>query len=908
MNDNPLSKPTVMEDLTKSNQSTIDDEHNRIEVIDGEDIEFVKLYEKSSIINKNDNNNSDNSDNDRKFFSKPLESEPELRNTSTSNAGESEYESANEEELLFQNNNNNDISNSLTDEQIDEKSNEFIINDYEKNEMSNYYSFVSQKERDDDDDDVVVEEEEELIENIDDANEICENNGSVHDDKHEDMIDNHHQSNNDSNPRECGDGEESIQLENKTVLSDENWNLMNDDSNNNNKDSMINSATTVAPKSLPKSTKLTKAELLKAKRNPQYIPRKGSYFEHDDRGNEEDGTKNNENDQPLNSIGEENEMNDSVDDQKANMATKKKSMFSSMKLCSDEMNDNDHQSMTSQNSDQDQQEGRCLLEKTNNIMESSMTTPSANKKKSIWDSGEKWSHDKFNQEDQRPKTREELINIYGYDIRTETDAPRLNRRSKYGKGPQRYSRRSDDENAYAKKTLRKVIMKSRSSNDHASTSSTSSSINNDHHHMNNNNNLIEKQSSEPNTANKRDRIFDRSLNNDHNSLNNSRNSHQSKSKDMPVTNAKMIKSYRNTGNNSDSNFNSHRYHHQHSDNSSPRIFENDRIFTNKSGGNRSYSNNNNNNMEKTISKTTPSHSNKSSDESGSDIIAQPVTNITPDNSVVGQKDNNNNKQIGKNPMFTNEDFPALMSTSSSSKNNATSASNQSNDDCNNSQESLNKDARNGSKFIYYQLPNSSSESEKSNETKRMTNEDANESVQPATLSESNIGRQAAVQEYNSHYNRQQQQPSSHNAAPVESLQFDNSRYHSSRNNKVTSQTHYYNNSNQSWNNNNPQHRQQSSSKAHHHTYNQNNNTNNTRKYNNNNDESNVLIHHHETNNDDSMTKRYSSLRQQQQRNLNPTAGTGSNVSHHHQPEIDNAAPQYIETDATQRDSFRPQTL
>nr|XP_027197671.1 probable serine/threonine-protein kinase DDB_G0282963 isoform X2 [Dermatophagoides pteronyssinus] len=898
MNDDPISS-AVMENSTISNQSSID--NSQIDVIEGEEIQSSTLFEQSSaVVKKNDGhysniNDSDNSDN---------ESEPELRNTSTSNAGESEYESANEEELLFQNNNFNDNDDanleqhqqqSLSDGKIDEKSNESIIhNNDDKDEISNCYydnSYALQKEYDDDDND--VEEEEELTDNIGE-DEMCDNvdeeeeedDESVRDDKHN-IIDNCQDTNNNENPRECGDGEESIPSKNKTIqpmLDEENVNL----NDNTNKECMINTTNATQPKSLPKSAKLSKAELLKAKRNPQYIPRKGSYFEHDDRGNDEDGTKNKENDEPLNVIGEEHEMNDSVNDQnvKTTSAIGKKSMLSSMKLCSDDMNDSvyDHQS---QKSDQDQQEGKSLHEKTNILESSSKTTMAAqlvNKKKSIWDSGEKWHHDKFNVDDQKPKTREELIEIYGYDIRTETEAPRLNRRSKYGKGPQRYSRRSDDENAYAKKTLHKVIMKSRSSNA-VGTSSKLSSNKNDHHTSNNlSNNSFQKQSSLPNTINKRDRVFDRTSNNDHSSLNNSRKSHQSKSTDVSP-NAKILLSYRNSNISGNSH---HHHHHQHNDNSSPRIFENDRIFTNKSGGNRSYSNNINNNIEKPILKaSTPS--NKSNDESGSDLITQKVKSLTTDISVADQKDNNNNNQSG-NPMFTNEDFPALMSTS---KNDA--PANQMSDQSI-PQESVNKNTatatNNESKVIYYQVPNSSNET-------NQTNEDSHsESVQTATLSESNIGSHS-LQEYSQQY-RQQQQPSnnlSSTTTAVESLQFENSRYSHSRNNKVTS--HYYNSSNQSWNN----HRQQSS-KSHHHIYNHNNSTTNNRKYNNNNNnESNVMVHHHEAtinasnNNDDSMIKRYSSLRQQQQRNLTSNAGTVSNVSQPHQSEINNA-PQYIETDTT----------
>ena len=33
------------------------------------------------------------------------------------------------------------------------------------------------------------------------------------------------------------------------------------------------------------------------------------------------------------------------------------------------------------------------------------------------DEGNKWGHDRFNIEEQSPKPREELMSIYGYDVR-----------------------------------------------------------------------------------------------------------------------------------------------------------------------------------------------------------------------------------------------------------------------------------------------------------------------------------------------------------------------------------------------------------------------------------------------------------------------------------------------------------
>lgn len=205
------------------------------------------------------------------------------------------------------------------------------------------------------------------------------------------------------------------------------------------------------------SAKATKKSEIEDKRNPQYIPRKGPFYEHDDRINEDDAAVD-ENDH-LKSVSEVDE----IDTECVKLKAKKKPL-ASMKLCSDEMIEDDTEtdkairsSVSSEKSEVSFNAGDTRTKDNGPQNEQADLKPSReNRRKNIWESGERWSHDKFNADDQQPKTRDELINHYGYDIRGEEDAPKLQRRSKYGKGPQKYSRRSDDENAYGKKGLRKV--------------------------------------------------------------------------------------------------------------------------------------------------------------------------------------------------------------------------------------------------------------------------------------------------------------------------------------------------------------------------------------------------------------------------------------------------------------------
>ncbi|KAK8782074.1 hypothetical protein V5799_016584 [Amblyomma americanum] len=59
-----------------------------------------------------------------------------------------------------------------------------------------------------------------------------------------------------------------------------------------------------------------------------------------------------------------------------------------------------------------------------------------------------WSHDMYREEEQGPKTSEELVSIYGYDIRTETMPPRAQSRRLYGHGSNKYQRNWEDEEAH----------------------------------------------------------------------------------------------------------------------------------------------------------------------------------------------------------------------------------------------------------------------------------------------------------------------------------------------------------------------------------------------------------------------------------------------------------------------------
>ncbi|XP_072760753.1 uncharacterized protein Btz isoform X2 [Anoplolepis gracilipes] len=111
------------------------------------------------------------------------------------------------------------------------------------------------------------------------------------------------------------------------------------------------------------------------RRNPQYIPKRGTFYEHDDR-------------------------------------------------TTDEVTDNNAETQTS---------------------------AKEVKEKKVWkDKEDRWDHDRYNDEEQAPKRPEELIATYGYDIRNEEGPPRARRRRRYGRGPNKYTRNWEDEDAYGK--------------------------------------------------------------------------------------------------------------------------------------------------------------------------------------------------------------------------------------------------------------------------------------------------------------------------------------------------------------------------------------------------------------------------------------------------------------------------
>ena len=129
--------------------------------------------------------------------------------------------------------------------------------------------------------------------------------------------------------------------------------------------------------------------------NPQYIPKKGTFYEHDDRTVEDLDA----NEKPENS---------------ENLDNSNEALSNSSKILS---------------------------------TQNQKVTPKQVKKAKDAD---RWTHDRFNEMEQAPKSRTELVSSYGYDIRNEDCAPRPRRPRRYGRNQSKYERNWEDEEAYRK--------------------------------------------------------------------------------------------------------------------------------------------------------------------------------------------------------------------------------------------------------------------------------------------------------------------------------------------------------------------------------------------------------------------------------------------------------------------------
>lgn len=74
----------------------------------------------------------------------------------------------------------------------------------------------------------------------------------------------------------------------------------------------------------------------------------------------------------------------------------------------------------------------AVVDSSNASMTGSVKKSGGFRKSRDIDSLGKWTHDMYNEHEQTPKSKDELLASYGYDIREESEAPRARRHHKYG--------------------------------------------------------------------------------------------------------------------------------------------------------------------------------------------------------------------------------------------------------------------------------------------------------------------------------------------------------------------------------------------------------------------------------------------------------------------------------------------
>ncbi|XP_025408403.1 protein CASC3 isoform X2 [Sipha flava] len=189
--------------------------------------------------------------------------------------------------------------------------------------------------------------------------------------------------------------------------------------------------------------------------DPQYIPRRGRFYEHDDRmaysttsseGSEsEDGHEKESGDENEGSVHQRNKK-ERTDSQNQKSTTKSVNIAENNATVVIDSTPSTKKVLAISKA------ASVLKDSSDNATASdgSAKKPSGGFRKSRnIDSLDKWSHDMYDEREQTPKSRDELLVSYGYDIREESEAPRARRHHKYGRSATaKYTRNWQDTKAY----------------------------------------------------------------------------------------------------------------------------------------------------------------------------------------------------------------------------------------------------------------------------------------------------------------------------------------------------------------------------------------------------------------------------------------------------------------------------
>ena len=184
------------------------------------------------------------------------------------------------------------------------------------------------------------------------------------------------------------------------------------------------------------------------RRNPQYIPKKGAFYEHDDRLGLEDEVEKEPSVEPTDSL----EQNGDHKEETKNIDLAPSAQEKSKPPQVESRPESDHKTAkkksTSSSSVKSANNSETI--KSNEKVSSSGGRRGSNRRvdRSEMESN-KWGHDLFQEDQQKPKSKDELVTSYGYDIRSDDSAPKALRRRKYGREPAKYTRNWSDADAYS---------------------------------------------------------------------------------------------------------------------------------------------------------------------------------------------------------------------------------------------------------------------------------------------------------------------------------------------------------------------------------------------------------------------------------------------------------------------------
>ncbi|XP_001952339.1 transcriptional regulator DEF1 [Acyrthosiphon pisum] len=187
--------------------------------------------------------------------------------------------------------------------------------------------------------------------------------------------------------------------------------------------------------------------------DPQYIPRRGRFYEHDDRMAY--STTSSEGSESDNGYEEDSGDDDGVSDRRR-VRRRHTSIKKQKSVTPVDTAENTALAVVDGSLSTKKVLAISKVAATTKDSETAVTADGLAKKLSVGsrksrdlDALDRWTHDLYDENEQTRKSRDELLASYGYDIREESEAPRARRHHKYGRAATtKYTRSWQDTKAY----------------------------------------------------------------------------------------------------------------------------------------------------------------------------------------------------------------------------------------------------------------------------------------------------------------------------------------------------------------------------------------------------------------------------------------------------------------------------